>query len=73
MVVTLVGFATVKKIICDLVPCVYRVCMNRIRAYLDTPYVTTTKPRVFVVTTDKVTEQHRRGQALGSLLFDEGG
>ena len=61
-----------KNFISDLVPCMYRVCMNRIRAYLDTPDVTTSKSRVFAVTADKVTEQHRTGQAVGLLLFDEG-
>ena len=46
--------------------------MNRIKGYLNTPDVTTGKPRLFAVTADKVTEQHRTGQAVGLLLFDEG-
>ena len=61
-----------KRFISDLVPCMYRVCMNRIRTYLDIPDVTTGKSRIFAITADKVTEQHRTGQTVGLLIFDEG-
>lgn len=61
-----------KRFISQMVECMYDECMHRIKTWLHATDEITGKRRVFALTADKVTEQHRTGQAVGLHAFDQG-
>jgi hypothetical protein len=62
-----------EKFMANMVKSMHQVVIDGINNYLKSTHrATTRKAQVFAATADKVTEQHRTGQAVGVLLFDQG-
>jgi hypothetical protein len=61
-----------KAFIAELVPCIFKCTIERIKAYLHKTDPVTKRHQVFSLNADKVTELHRTGQAIGVITFEEG-
>eukprot|EP00951_Prasinocladus_malaysianus_P016905 scaffold132378_cov43-Prasinocladus_malaysianus.AAC.1 len=60
------------KFMRGMVQAMYDLTCRRVKRWLHSIDPLTGKPRLYSATADKVTEQHRTGQAIGILAFDDG-
>jgi hypothetical protein len=61
-----------EKFMAKMVQAMHQVTIDNVSKFLKRTDPATGKPRVLAATADKVTEQHRTGQAVGVLMFDKG-
>ena len=61
-----------EKFMACMVKSMYELTISRTSKFIKATDPATGKPRTFAATADKVTEQHRTGQAIGIMFFDQG-